>query len=69
MDIIENVKIQELSEKAMEELIANAKKKWKEKEIKELKEELKKELDINKKIQIAERIAEIKKGSVENESN
>lgn len=68
MDIIESVKVQELSESAMVELLNNAKKKRKEKEIQKLKEELKKELDINKKIELAEKIAEIKKGSVEDES-
>ena len=68
MDIIKSVKIKEVSETIMEELIRNLKKKIKDNEIKKLKNELQKEFDINKKIELAEKIAEIKKGSVEDES-
>lgn len=68
MAIIESVKDKEISETAMEELLSNLNKRIKENEIKKLKEELKQEFDINKKIMLTEKIAEIKKGSVENES-
>ena len=68
MDIIENVKVKQLSVEAMEELILRIKKKIKEEEIKKLKEDLKMEFDIQKKVELTEKIAEIKKGSVENES-
>lgn len=67
MDIISESKNLELSEASMFELLMNIKRKIKDQEIKKLKEEIKKELDINRKTELLEKIAEIKKGSVENE--
>ena len=68
MDIIENGEIDKVSEQEMMELLTRLKKKIKEKEIKRLKEVIKTEFDIHKKIEITEKIAELKKGSVEDES-
>lgn len=68
MDIIESVHRKDFSEKELEELIMLLKKKMKEEEIKKLKEALKAELDMNKKIELTTKIAELKKGSVNSES-
>ncbi len=68
MNIIKENNMKELSENAFNELLVKFNKIIKEKKIKELKELLQKEFDINKKIEITEKIAELKKGSVENES-
>ncbi len=68
MDILRNVETNELTEKAMLELIAHAKKKIKEQTIEKLKIELSKELDENKKTALALKIVEIK-GSVSDENN
>ena len=61
MDIIENVKVNELSENDMLELLLRIKKHIKEQEIKELKEAIKVEFDIHKKIELTEKITELKK--------
>lgn len=53
---------EELNETAMEQYIEAAEKSMIHNEIKKLKEELKRELDINKKIEITTRITELKKG-------
>lgn len=68
MGIISSVKTKELTEIAMEELLRSIKKKIKLQEIKKLKEQIKEEFDINKKIVLTEKLKEIKKGSVEDES-
>ena len=53
-----------LEEKTFEDYLKSIQKGNKQKTIKELKHELKEELDQNKKIEIAMKIAELKKGSV-----
>lgn len=68
MGIISSVKTKELTETAMEELLGSIKKKIKLQEIKKLKEQIKEEFDINKKIALTEKLKELKKGSVEDES-
>ncbi len=68
MDIIESVRIQELSDEAMIELLEKLKKKMEQEEIKCLKKELKNEFDPNKKMELAKKLVEIKKGSVKVES-
>lgn len=69
MDIINNEQELEMTEDGMMELLIRIKKKIKKEEIEKLKQEIKKEQDINKKVALLEKIAEIKKGSVENESD
>lgn len=69
MDIINNEKDFCLSEEGMLELLYKVRKKIQEQEIKKLKNEVKNEFDINKKMALLEKIAELKKGSVENENN
>ncbi len=67
--IISNEKDMNITEDGMMELLSIIKKKIKKEEIKKLKEEIKSEYDINKKMALLEKIAELKKGSVENESD
>lgn len=69
MDIISNGESTALTEAAMIELLQIVKKKIKEHEIQKLKEELKKEYDVTKKMALIAKMTEIKKGSVENEDN
>lgn len=69
MDIINNEQEFEMTENGMLELLSMVKIKIKKEEIENLKQEVKKEQDINKKVVLLEKIAEIKKGSVENESD
>ena len=69
MDIINSESEMNLTDDGMMELIEIVQKKIKKAEITRLKEEIKKEYDVNKKVALIERIAEIKKGSVNNESN
>lgn len=65
-EIITDVRINEFREEEMESLIGIVKGILDKERIKELKEEMKMELDINKKKRICEEIIEIKKGSVNN---
>ncbi len=67
MHILSNERNSSLTENAMLELLQTLTKKIKEQEIKKLKEELKQEYDVNKKLALIEKITDIKKGSVENE--
>ncbi len=69
MDIINTVQIKEVNEELMNELILKLKKKIKEQEIQNLKAELKTEYDVNKKIALTEKIAEIKKEVSKDENN
>lgn len=68
MDIINNGKDFCLNEEGMLELIYKVKKKIQEQEISKLKNEVKSEFDIHKKLALLEKIAELKKGSVEYEN-
>lgn len=61
MAIIRNEKDNNLTEEGMLELLEIIKKKIKRKEILKLKEEIKNEYDINKKVLLLEKIAELKK--------
>ena len=65
-EIITDVSVSEFKEEDMEALIGIVKGILDREKIKELKEELKIELDVNKKKRICEEIIEIKKGSVKN---
>lgn len=67
MEIINNNTEIELSDNFFMENIKAVKKISIEEEIKKIKRELKSELDINKKVKLATRLTELKKGSVENE--
>ncbi len=67
MDIIRSEDDENLTEEAMIQLLQVVKKKIKMQEIQKLKLELKNEFDINKKMALLEKIADIKKGSVEDE--
>jgi DNA primase len=69
MDIISSVEIKEINESVMMELLNKIKKKIKTREIDKLKEEIRNEYDINKKVILTEKMLEIKKGSVENEND
>lgn len=60
MAIIGNEKEENLTEEGMLELLEIIKKKIKKEEIKKLKEELKSEYDVNKKLSLLEKIAELK---------
>ena len=60
MAIICNEKEEILTEEEMLELLEIIKKKIKKEEIKKLKEELKSEYDVNKKLSLLEKIAELK---------
>ncbi len=68
MAIISNEKDTNITEESMLELLEIIRKKIKKEEIKKLKEDIKTEWDVNKKVALLEKIAELKKGSVENES-
>lgn len=61
MDIIKNEKDTTVSEDGMLELLSIMKKKIKKEEIKKLKEEIKNETDVSKKMSLLEKITEIKK--------
>ncbi len=63
MAIISNEKDMNITEDGMMELLSIIKKKIKKEEIKKLKEEIKSEYDINKKMALLEKIAELKKGN------
>jgi len=67
MEIINNNSDMELSDDFFMENIRAVKKASLEEEIKRVKKELKEELDISKKVKLATRLTELKKGSVENE--
>jgi hypothetical protein len=69
MEIISSVDIKNINESVMMELIDNLKKKINEFEIDKLKKEIKGELDENKKAILAQKMIEIKRGSVEYENN
>lgn len=60
-EIVESIKEENMDEQIMEEYIISVKKIMKEKEIKELKQKLKLELDSAKKMNIALRIQSLKK--------
>ena len=65
-EIIKDVSVSEFQEDDMEALIGIVKGILDKEKIKELKEQMKNELDINKKKRICEEIIEIKKGCVKN---
>ena len=65
-EVIRDVHILEFSTKDMEAVIKVMKKMIDDERIKELKEEMKHELDVNRKKRLFESIIEIKKGCVEN---
>ncbi len=66
MRIVNSCSNDELTMEAMDEYIDVVNKVLTKRQIKELKEELKKELDTDKKVKILMQIAELKKGSVDN---
>ena len=61
MDIIINEKDTNVTESGMLELLSIIRKKIKKEEIKKLKEEIKSEVDVSKKVSLLEKITEIKK--------
>lgn len=61
MAIISNEKDTNITEDGMMELLSIIRKKIKKEEIKKLKEEIKQEYDVNKKVALLEKIAELKK--------
>jgi DNA primase len=64
MDIVNNMLDEELTINAMDEYIDVVFKNDKKEEIKRLKEEIKKELDVDKKMKLVQKIAELKKEDV-----
>lgn len=64
MDIIKTNKLEELDMKVFDEYIASANKEMLKDEIKELKKKIKEELDANKKLELAAKLIELKKGCV-----
>ncbi len=64
MEIVNDAINDEITIEAMDEYIVAVSKVMKKKEIQRLKEEMKKEMDIEKKMKIAEQIAELKKEDV-----
>ena len=68
-DIVGSCSEDEVTMEAMEQYIIAADKAMIEKEIKKLKILMKEELDINKKLEIITKIAELKRGSVNNVKN
>lgn len=60
-EIVNSIKDENISTDIMEEYIHSVKKMRKEREIKKLKEEVKEELDSNKKLELVKRIQELKK--------
>ena len=69
MEIINSNSDMELNDGFFMENIKAVKKAGIDEQIKRIKKELKEELDISKKVKLATRLAELKKGSVENEWN
>lgn len=67
MEIIRNVNLENLEIKVFEDFINVCDKELKKEEIKNLKEQIGNELDENKKIELAKKLIEIKKGCVGNE--
>lgn len=67
MNIIKNTRDDELNIKDFKEFIKAIKSLSIKKEIKELKEKIRNELDSNKKLELAKEMLELKKGCVENE--
>ena len=68
-EIIRDVHVDEFSTKDMEAVIKIMKTMIDNEKIRELKEEMKNELDVNRKKRLFENIIEIKKGCVENGRN
>ena len=66
MRIVNDCNVDELTMDAMNEYIEAVNKVLTTREIKRLKDEMKKELDVDKKMKIAMQIAELKRGSVDN---
>ncbi len=60
MDIINNEREEEFSEEGMLELLGVMKRKIKQEEILKIKKEIQQEMDVNKKVELLEKIAEIK---------
>lgn len=69
LDIISNVNINDLSEEYMLELLDSFRIKIKRQKELNIKEQLKNELDENKKIALLEELTSLKRGSVEDEGN
>lgn len=64
MDIIKTNKLEELNMEVFDEYITSANKEMLKDEIKELKKKIKEELDANKKLELASKLIELKKGCV-----
>lgn len=69
MAIINDSREEVFTEEGLLELIGIMQKKIKRSKIKTLKKEMNEEFDINKKIELANKLIEIKKGSVDNEND
>ena len=64
MEIIKEINLEELDMASFEEFICVASTEMAKKEIKELKEKIANELDSNKRLELANKLLEIKKGCV-----